>query len=36
VQLESEHMDSHLPVIAKWEHIEKLYKWQTWHDPYAV
>jgi hypothetical protein len=26
VQLESEHMDSHLPVIAKWEHIEKLYK----------
>jgi hypothetical protein len=26
VQFESEHLDSQLPVIAKWEHIEKLYK----------
>jgi len=25
VQLEFERMDSHLPVFAKWEHIEKLY-----------
>ena len=25
-QFESEHLDSQLPVIAKWEHIEKLYK----------
>jgi hypothetical protein len=26
VQFESERMDSQLPVIARWEHIEKLYK----------
>jgi hypothetical protein len=26
VQFESEHLESQLPVIAKWEHIEKLYK----------
>jgi hypothetical protein len=26
VQFESEHLDSQLPAIAKWEHIEKLYK----------
>jgi hypothetical protein len=26
MQFESERMDSQLPVIAKWEHIEKLYK----------
>jgi hypothetical protein len=26
VQFESERLDSQLPVIAKWEHIEKLYK----------
>jgi hypothetical protein len=26
MQFESEHLDSHLPVIDKWEHIEKLYK----------
>ena len=26
VQFESDHLDSQLPVIAKWEHIEKLYK----------
>jgi len=26
VQFKSEHLDSQLPVIAKWEHIEKLYK----------
>jgi hypothetical protein len=26
MQFESEHLDSQLPVIAKWEHIEKLYK----------
>ena len=25
-QFESEHLDSQLPVIAKWEHIEKPYK----------
>jgi hypothetical protein len=26
VQFESEHLDSQLPVIAKWEHIVKLYE----------
>jgi hypothetical protein len=26
VQFESEHLDSRLPIIAKWEHIEKLYE----------
>jgi hypothetical protein len=26
VQFESKHLDSQLPVIAKWEHTEKLYK----------
>jgi len=26
LQFESEHLDSQLPVIAKWKHIEKLYK----------
>jgi hypothetical protein len=26
VQFDSERLDSQLPVIAKWEHIEKLYK----------
>ena len=26
VQFESEHLDNQLPVIAKWEHTEKLYK----------
>ena len=26
VQLESEHLDSQLPAIAKWEHIQKLYE----------
>jgi len=26
VQFESEHLDNQLPVIAKWEYIEKLYK----------
>jgi hypothetical protein len=30
-------MDSQLPVIAKWEYIEKLYKQKKKpHDPYAV
>jgi hypothetical protein len=32
VQLESEHLDSQLPVIAKWEHIVKLYK----HDKHLL
>ena len=26
VQFESEHLDSQLPAIAKWEHIKKLYE----------
>ena len=26
VQFESERLDTQLPVIAKWEHIEKIYK----------
>jgi hypothetical protein len=26
MQFESEHLESQLPAIAKWEHIEKLYK----------
>jgi hypothetical protein len=26
VQFESEHSDSQLPVIAKWEHVVKLYE----------
>jgi hypothetical protein len=26
VQFESEHLDSYLPVIAKWEHIQKIYE----------
>ena len=25
VQFKSEHLENHLPVISKWEHIEKLY-----------
>jgi hypothetical protein len=27
VQFDSEHLDSQLPAVAKWEHIQKLYKW---------
>jgi len=26
MQFESERLDSQLPAVAKWEHIEKLYK----------
>ena len=29
VQFESEHLDSHLPVIVKWEHTEIIYKQET-------
>jgi hypothetical protein len=32
VHFKSEHLNSQLPVIAKWEHIEKLFK----HDKHSM
>jgi hypothetical protein len=28
MQFDSEHLDSQFPAVPKWEHIEKLYKWE--------